>query len=182
MPVETRILLAIHAHASPALDRLFWLSHQLGTLRFCGGVAVLVILWSLRQGRRGDAWLWLGLGLSTALILGTVKPAVGRVRPALWVGPIHEATFSFPSGHALASATLYPLLAWTIARRRPDRALAAYALAAFFTLFVSLGRLYLGVHWPTDVLGGWAFAALQTTAALLVRGRFRHRIGPTDAV
>lgn len=170
--METRILLAIHAFASPALDRLFWLSHHMGTFRFWAVVASVAIVWSWKRGDRIEAGLWLGLGLSTWALLEGLKPLVARPRPELWPRLVPESDFSFPSGHALASATLFPLLAHTLARVRPDRAAQAYALAVALALFVSFGRLYLGVHWPSDVLGGWALGATQTAVAYrLVRRR-----------
>jgi membrane-associated phospholipid phosphatase len=169
--VEARILLAIHGIATPGLDRLFWLSHHMGTFRFWAIVAVLAIAWNWRRGDRAEAWLWLALSLSTLALIDGLKPLVGRARPDLWPRIIIETGCSFPSGHALAAATLYPLLARSLARARPDRAAAAYAFGFGLALFVSFGRLYLGVHWPTDVLGGWALAAAQTMVALRLRAR-----------
>jgi membrane-associated phospholipid phosphatase len=163
--VEARILLAIHGLANPALDRLFWLSHHMGTFRFWAVIASLAILWSWKRGDRAAAALWLGLGLSTWALIEGIKPLVARARPDLWPRIIPEADFSFPSGHALASATLFPLLAWSVARARPDRARQAYALAIALALFVSFGRLYLGVHWPTDVLAGWLIGVGQIVVA-----------------
>lgn len=171
--METRILLAIHGLASPALDRLFWLSHHMGTFRFWAVVASLAILWNWKRGDRAEAGLWLGLGLSTWALIEGLKPLVARARPDLWPRLIPESDFSFPSGHALASATLFPLLAHSLARARPDRAAGAYALAIALALFVSFGRLYLGVHWPSDVLGGWLIGALQTVVALRLSARLQ---------
>jgi undecaprenyl-diphosphatase len=176
--METRLLLAIHGLASPALDRLFWLSHHMGTFRFWAVVVPLAILWNWRRGDRTEAGLWLGLGLSTWALIEGIKPLVARARPELWPRIIDETDFSFPSGHALASATLFPLLAHTLARARPDRAVQAYVLAIVLALFVSFGRLYLGVHWPTDVLAGWLLGAAQTLVAHRLSARRGWNVSP----
>jgi membrane-associated phospholipid phosphatase len=176
--VESRILLAIHAIASPALDRVFWLSHHMGTFRFWAIVAALAAIWNWRRGDKAEAWLWVALGLSTWGLIEGIKPLVARARPELWPRVVSETGYSFPSGHALASATLYPLLARSLARARPDRAVVAYGLAFVLAVFVSFGRLYLGVHWPTDVLGGWAIGAAQTLVALRIWRRWEPPAPP----
>jgi membrane-associated phospholipid phosphatase len=165
--MEAEVLLAIHSHASPLLDRLFIVSHQLGTLWFLGPLVLAVALWHGKRGETREGWIWILAGVSTVLIQDIVKILVARPRPGLWPRLVPEAWFSFPSGHALASATLYPLLAWDLTRtQRP--AVRAFALAAgvALSLFIGFGRLYLGVHWPTDVAAGWAIGALQAMLAI----------------
>jgi undecaprenyl-diphosphatase len=169
--LETRILLAIHEWASPALDAVFLLSHHLGTFWLCVPLAGAAAAWNLRRGDRAEAALWVALGLSTYLLQEWVKLLVGRPRPLLWPPLVSVLTFSFPSGHALAAATFYPLLARAWARARPGQSAAAYAAAAFMALYIGFGRLYLGVHWPTDVLAGWAIGATQSLVAIRLRER-----------
>lgn len=169
--METRILLAIHEHASPGLDAAFLLSNDLGTLYFWAALVLAVMLWHLRRGERQEAALWVVVGLSSYAIQEGLKLLVGRPRPALWPRLLFVESESFPSGHALASATFFPLLALDLTRGQP-RALRAGALAValLLSLFIGFGRLYLGVHWPSDVLGGWALGAAQVALA----GRWRR--------
>src|SRR5690606_17980110 len=90
---------------------------------------------------------------SALLNLGT-KQFFQRERPSLWDSIAPETTFSFPSGHAMGPATLAAvvvLLAWHTRWRWP-----VLLLAALFTGMVGVSRMYLGVHYPSDVLGGWA--------------------------
>lgn len=166
--MEARLLLGLHAHASPFLDQLFILSHELGTLR-AGTVLVLgAMAFHLARGERRLALLWLVAGLSTFTLQSGLKAAFERPRPELWpriLAAPRDA--SFPSGHAVASATFYPLAALLVARRRSSGRAVAWGAAVALALFVGIGRLYLGVHWPSDVLAGWALGALQVVAAAL---------------
>ena len=165
--MEASILRGIHAHASPFLDGLFILSHQLGIFWFCAPLVLAVALWHRSRGETRAARVWILAGLSTWLIQELVKRVVARPRPELWPRLVATASFSFPSGHALASATLYPLLAWDLTRARPRGVrIAALAAAAALSLFIGFGRLYLGVHWPTDVAAGWIIGAVQAVLAI----------------
>jgi len=165
--MEADILLAIHAHATPLRDRLFILSHQLGTFWWLATLVLTMALWHVRRGRSHDGQVWVMTGISTVVIENVLKLVVARLRPELWPRLVPTATFSFPSGHALASATLYPLLAWDLTRTRPPAVRMAAMLAAVgLSLFTGFGRLYLGVHWPTDVAAGWALGALQAWLAI----------------
>ncbi len=160
--MEARLLLGLHAHASPFLDQLFVLSHALGTLRACAVLVLGAMLFHLVRGERRLALVWLVAGLSTFTLQSGLKAGFARPRPELWprlVSAPRDA--SFPSGHAVASATFYPLAALLVARRRPAWRAAAYLCAAALASWIGLGRLYLGVHWPSDVLAGWALGAAQ---------------------
>lgn len=160
---EAALLLSIHGLSSPAFDALFRFSHELGTLRSCALLVLAVTAWHGLRGERREALAWLAVGLATLILFLSLKPAFARPRPELWPRLVGDTGFSFPSGHALASATFYPLLAWmTLRLRRVAFALMGVGLP----LFIGFGRLYLGVHWPTDVLAGWALGAAQAAAAI----------------
>jgi len=167
--VESEVLLWIHGHASRPLDLLFLLSNLLGTFWFCSVMVVGVASWHWRRGNRAEAKLWLFLGLSTYVLQEWLKLAMGRPRPELWPRLIVVTSTSFPSGHALAAATFYPLLARTWARQRPGERWAAWAVAGALAIFIGFGRLYLGVHWPSDVAAGWALGIAQTALAIGIR-------------
>jgi undecaprenyl-diphosphatase len=161
--VDRAILIWIHHHATRPLDALFRFSHELGTLPFCATLVVAAIVWHLARAERRRAAAWASVGIATLVLTEAVKLAVGRPRPDLWLHLVPVSGFAFPSGHAMAGAALFPLLGWIGLRRH--RALG-YALGLIVAAYVGVGRLYLGVHWPSDVLAGWAIGAALSGAAV----------------
>jgi undecaprenyl-diphosphatase len=159
--VEERVLGAWERPAPRLLDGLFRASHQLGRTSVCAGVVAAAALWHLSRRERSSAALWLGLGASTFALQAGLKRVAGRERPRRWRRGIEETGYSFPSGHALASATLYPLLARSLTRRRAGWSTVARGLGAGIAAAVGLGRVYLGLHWPSDVVAGWLLGAGQ---------------------
>lgn len=173
--METRLLLWIHTHAGPGLDAAFWLSHHLGTLPTCTVIVLGAAAWLLRRREKAEALLFVLLGLSTYYLQEGLKVVFARPRPHLWPWMVPQYDFSMPSGHAIAAATFYPLLARAVARRWPRAAAPAYVLAVGVALFIGTGRLYLGVHWPSDVLVGWILGAGQTALGIALVERRRGR-------
>ena len=163
--MEARILLWIHGFSTPALDQVFLFSNLFGLLPVCTVLVVAMALWHLVREERREALVWAVMGLATFALPELIKYVVARPRPELWATIVHPSGFSFPSGHAVASAALYPLLGWMLLRRR-GTAGAGFCGGALFALFVGFGRLYLGVHWPTDVLAGWLLGFAQSGVAV----------------
>jgi len=164
--METRILLAIHHYAGPLLDALFGLSHTLGSRDFLIALVLSAAGVHVLRGERREALAWIGVGVATVVAIELIKGLTARPRPELWPRIVTQGGSSFPSGHAVAAAAFYPLLAWDLTRHRPRLLYAAFSLAAVLVLLVSVGRLYLGLHWPTDVLAGWAIGAAESMAAI----------------
>jgi len=143
-----------HAIATPALDRCFVfvsaIGYQWGVVPV--DVALALGLLAARRWREGT---FAAVSFAGSALLNLVtKHYFRRDRPSLWESVAPESTFSFPSGHAMGSATLamvVVLLCWHTRWRWP-----ATLLAAAFALLVGVSRIYLGVHYPSDILGGWA--------------------------
>lgn len=161
-----------HSWAGPAMDRIFlWISH----LGFSHGVVPFDILFTLvllvRRRWREGLYALVALGGSIWLN-GLLKGAFARPRPDLWEPMLHYPGYSFPSGHAMATMTLtwvLGLLAWRTRWRWP-----VLAFMVVFTLLVGISRSYMGVHYPSDVLAGWAIGAVWPAACYLVAFRHRH--------
>lgn len=106
----------------------------------------------------GDA-LFLALATGGGAVLGKVlKVSFSRPRPDIVPHFIDVHTASFPSGHTVNSAIVYLTIGAILARAQPSRGLSVYLMSAAFALalLVGVSRVYLGVHYPTDVLAGWA--------------------------
>lgn len=150
------VLQWLHGQASPGLDSAALLASRLGGPLVMTVFGVLVALVLLVRRRRGEALFFvLGAGGAVALNL-LIKLLIGRARPDLWVSLAPEPGFSFPSGHAMGTAAVaasLAFLAWPTRWRWP-----ALALGALFAFSVGISRMYLGVHFPSDVLAGWSAA------------------------
>jgi membrane-associated phospholipid phosphatase len=105
-----------------------------------------------------------------ALVLNSgMKVFFAKARPELWTRLIPETSFSFPSGHALGSIVLYGAIAYLLAQQTPKKSRLFYGMAIVIVTAIGFSRLYLGVHWPTDILAGYGvgFLWLMTCTILL---------------
>lgn len=144
-----------------------WVEQAMLDLTALGGVAVLTAVTAATAGflllarKRWEAWFLLGsvsLGLAGSSAL---KAAYGRARPDFIPHKLDVTTLSFPSGHAMMSAIVYLTLGVLLARAQSDPRVKVYivALCALMTLTIGFSRIYLAVHWPTDVIAGWLVGA-----------------------
>jgi undecaprenyl-diphosphatase len=109
----------------------------------------------------GAAVLVLASVMGGVLLSGILKLGVDRPRPDLVPHLVEEYTASFPSGHAMLSAVVYLTLGGLLSRVEGPRRIKIYVLSVsvILTFLIGLSRIYLGVHWPTDVLAGWCAGA-----------------------
>lgn len=153
-----------------------------------GGVGVLVLvslgaLGYLLLARRYRAALFTSVAVTGGILLSTLmKLGFDRSRPDLVPHDSLVYTASFPSGHAMMSAVTYLTLAAMLNRVQPNLRLKAYILvvAIMLTLLVGVSRVYLGVHWPTDILAGWTAGAAWAALCWLVM-RWMQRRGQVES-
>jgi len=151
---DAPILRHAHSLSTPARDAAMNVVSLIGYEYGVVPLAVAIPLLLLLMKRRGDA-IFFGVALGGAGVLNqSAKMFFQRSRPDLWLSPAPEHTYSFPSGHAMGSMALaaaLAVLAWPTRWRW-----WAIVLGALFTFAVGLSRVYLGVHYPSDVLAGWS--------------------------
>jgi undecaprenyl-diphosphatase len=134
---------------------------SLGSTVVLGIVLLAVVGYLLLAHKRTAAWLMLGSVLGGLAVNSLLKYAFARPRPDIVPPAVEVFTASFPSGHATLSAITYLTLAAILGRTQPAVSIRIYfvVLAAFVTGLVGVSRVYLGVHYPTDVLAGWCIGA-----------------------
>jgi undecaprenyl-diphosphatase len=166
--------------ASPPLTAAMQAFTWLGEGVILAPLVILVVVLFYRARRPHHAWLF-GLAIGGAEILDqTLKLLFHRPRPEPFFGLPKPATYSFPSGHAMVCACFFGLAAALIAGRELRRGsrIAIWAAAALCAAMIGFSRIYLGVHYATDVIGGWVAAILWMIAVRIVyrsrRGYARH--------
>ncbi|MGB3135171.1 MAG: phosphatase PAP2 family protein [Nodosilinea sp.] len=172
---DEHILLWIHQFANPALDRAMLAITQLGNPSTVVPLACIGVSWFCFRRRWQMAMFFFITCLGGAVLSTGLKLAFSKVRPALWPQLITETTYSFPSGHALGSMVLYGLIAYLLANRYANLRGLIYGVAVVLIAAIGLSRLYLGVHWPTDVLAGYSTGFLWLSVCImLLRLKTRH--------
>ena len=176
------ILTWIHAHGTPWLDRSAIELTALGStvVLWVIGLGLSVLLWNLGK-HRYVAMIW--LASTGSLVLNqTLKAAFGRSRPDVFEWLVDVGHLSFPSGHAMNSMVFYTVAAYAIGHQvgpGPART-GTYAFAALLIAMIGFTRMYLGVHYPSDVLAGFAVGYAWAILCAIVTeawGRRAHEGG-----
>lgn len=158
LPGDSAILRWLNQQSSPGLDTFFVTITDAGGAIVVGGVTLAVSVVLAKRGRMAAAAIISAGVLGASLLNVALKLLFERSRPELWEQIITEESYSFPSGHAMASSALaYCLVAILWHSRWRWWALV---IGAVYTVGVGLSRLYLGVHYPSDVVAGWVISLL----------------------
>ena len=182
--LDSTLLLALRDPQNPANPLgPSWLEESARDITGLGGYAILSIItlatwvYLMMTRRQGAALLVIVAIVGGTLISTGLKMGFERPRPDLVPHATRIYTASFPSGHAMMSAITYLTLGALLARVEKSRRTSAFimGLAIVMTLLVGVSRVYLGVHWPSDVVAGWsvgaAWAALCWFVALQLQRR-----------
>lgn len=166
LPVDVAALEWVRSLSTPWLDTASRLVTQLGGPLFVPVVTILlaVALWAKRYR---DHALLIMAGVGGASVLSLVlKAFFARARPELWPSLVIETSFSFPSGHAMASSALAASIVAVLWFTR-WRSLAIL-IGALYVLVIGFTRLYLGVHYPSDIVAGWFVSAAWVAAVSVI--------------
>jgi len=160
-----------------------WLQEMMRDLTALGGIIVLSIitfgaaLYMVAIKKHGQA-LYIIASIGSGVLLSNVLK-IGFDRPRPNLVPHESITYmaSFPSGHSLMAAVVYLTLGTLLAEAHPVQRVRIYILGfmIFITLLVGMSRLYLGVHWPTDVLAGWLAGGVWALMAWLIHQRIKSK-------
>lgn len=176
--VDPQLAALLRAFRTPVLTRVLWVFTVLGDTRVAASLTALLAVVALLWGRRREAALLVASVAGGSTLVALAKLAFHRARPdaalALITSP---ASFSFPSGHAMYTMLLFGTLGFLLARVLPGLRVRLFALAACAVpvALTGVSRVYLGVHWPSDVLASWLLALswlTVTCGGFLVLARF----------
>lgn len=184
---DRTILLAMRSPGHPAEPwGPRWVEELARDYTSLGGVGVPALLTAVVAGylilqhrRRAALFLVTAVG-SGAAVSFLLKEIFARPRPTLVPHAVYVVTSSFPSGHSMLSAVMYLTLGALIARyQRAAVKVYVLSVAVLLTLVIGVSRVYLGVHWPTDVLAGWVAGAAWALLAYSV-ALWMQRYGTLD--
>lgn len=177
------VMLAFRHASDPSLPiGPRWLPEAARDITALGSTVVLGIVllgvtgYFFAAGKRHTGWFVLATVLGGTAINSLLKLGFARPRPDLVTPLTHVLTLSFPSGHAALSAICYLTLGALLAQTQASRTIRIYFIvtAILLTLLVGLSRIYLGVHYPTDVLAGWCIGIAWALICWTVMSHFQR--------
>jgi undecaprenyl-diphosphatase len=160
-----------------------WLPEAMADVTALGGTAVLAIViiiaigYLVLQNRYGATVLVVVASAGGGLLSAALKGVFARTRPDIVPHLVKVSDLSFPSGHSMAAAVIYLTLGALLARFTARRRVRIYVIAVslILTFLVGVTRIYLGVHYPTDVLAGWAAGLVWALMCWLTARYLQYR-------
>src|SRR6476661_9675718 len=171
---DTSILLYLRSLHTPLRDRIMLAFTSLGepNLLLALSVSLGIILWVGKHRSEATTIAVTGAGALGLNIL--LKQLFARARPQLWERAVEVKFYSFPSGHAMISMVVYGLLGYLLGSRFPKQRWWIYSLTVVLVAAIGLSRLYLGVHWPTDIIAGYTAGLVWLITCILSLEVWKH--------
>jgi len=168
----------VTSHQNPIIYKIAYVITWIGSPAVMVLLAVAAGVWF--YGRRGPskAGVVIAAPAVGGLLSGVIKVLYGRVRPA-GSAILNEKSFSFPSGHAATSAAVVVTLCYVMAREGMISWTTAVVVGGGIPLIVGLTRIYLDVHWTTDVIGGWAVGLFVAALSAALYEYLRRNAPPS---
>jgi undecaprenyl-diphosphatase len=174
--LDRTVSLAVHGLDCAPMDVMMRVFTFMGSAPFDFALVAVVTGWCLHQKARRAAFTFLGVAGSAEGLNLILKHFFGRARPNLFeeIATLHS--YSFPSGHAMASAAIYGMAAVVITRLEPRLGTPLAILAPLLVFLIGFSRIFLGVHWMTDVIAGFAAGAFIVFVGMFILERGQARV------
>lgn len=153
------IMDSIHQSQNDIIFTFMKIISFLGSGTFLIGLILLIIIYSLIKKSYYIAKLLIASTLGSYILNFTLKFIVNRTRPLEFI-LVEQGGLSFPSGHAMVATSMYLTIAHILSDKHKDKKILIYIGATIIILLMGLSRLFLGVHWPTDIIGGYIMGYL----------------------
>ncbi|MCU0653644.1 MAG: phosphatase PAP2 family protein [Candidatus Pacebacteria bacterium] len=166
---DNNIQAAVYSLRSPAMTTAMFTISSFGSKEFLFAISLVIIAVLSLKNKRRNALTYTVILLASAGLNNLIKFAVHRNRPQL--SPIENASFfSFPSGHSMNSLVFYGLMAYFVWHYTKNKTLGAtaYLFAIILVAAIGISRIYLGAHYPTDVLAGFVAGICVLSAAIAI--------------
>lgn len=154
--IDTEIAMAVHGPHMPVLDIVMILFTMTGTGPVFITVSAAVGYWAFKRGRNSYILVLVANVIIAIVVNPLLKQIFARARPTLFEVIQRPDTYSFPSGHSMSAMVIFGSLATVIIALRPKMKPFVMTCAAILIVGIGVSRVYLGAHWPMDVLAGWA--------------------------
>ncbi len=166
------LMVSIHA-AAPGISAVArWVS-LIGAPLSLGLVGIAIAAHHALRNRWRLAGIWSAVIVVSAITITTLKSLVDRARPDTALLELHDP--SFPSGHALMAAAFFSMLGYALMRRKNIRHGRVWVICFCASFLIGASRLFLDVHWATDVLAGWAIGMIVPFVILKISKKTRFR-------
>lgn len=179
-PFDDAIMHWVAAHQNPTVERMMLEVTSLGTGVVVGMIVLIAGLFLWLNHHRHSAVLLIAATMGGLVLDNLLKVGFNRPRPQIFEWGTHAASSSFPSGHAMSSVIVYGTVTYLAARLQRSSAsrVLTFAFAAIVVILISVSRVYLGVHYPSDILAGlliglaWAGFCMAILEAAQLYARF----------
>lgn len=164
--LDESFLLWLAQWSNPKLDRIMVMITQLGDFNIVIIVITITLSILLQKSYYQEAKFFLLACFGHPILADGMKLLYGKPRPKLWTHLVEAGSFSFPSGHAIGAVIVYGFIAFLLSGHYPKFSRLIYSLVFILIVLIGFSRLYLGVHWPTDVMAGYGIGFLWLTVCL----------------
>jgi membrane-associated phospholipid phosphatase len=181
LALDTNILLTLKQWHNPWLDRLMLSLTALGEPFLLLIASIILASFLLWRGYRAEMTALVIAAVGALVLNVLLKNLFARHRPELWQRAVEVQFYSFPSGHAMMSFVVYGMVGYLLAQHFKGWRIQIAALTVLLIGTIGLSRLYLGVHWPTDVIAGYAAGTVWLMTCILSLRIWKQRLRPQVA-